>query len=92
MNERAIADFPVERLIGRRQSNDDWTVVAASRPWSRTETDFSQYRVHPWAKVIPLALSIAIIATLCIGWLNRDDSSLTPKSGVGYSLAYSARC
>ena len=86
MNEPAISGFPVECLIRRRQSNDNLTVVPASRPWSRTEADFSQYRAHPWAKVIPLALSIAIIATLCIGWLNRDDSNLTPKSGVGYWL------
>jgi hypothetical protein len=86
MIDSAISDFPVERLIGRRRSNDNWTAVAVSRPRTRTEADFAQYRTHSRAKVIRLTFSIAIVVVLCIGWLNRNDSSLTPKSGVGYWL------
>jgi hypothetical protein len=36
--------------------------------------------------MIPQALSIAIVVVLCVGWLDRDDNGLTPKSGVGYWL------
>ena len=86
MIDSAISDFPVERLIGRRRSNNNWTAVAVSRPRTRTEADFAQYRTHSRAKVIRLTFSIAIVVVLCIGWLNRNDSSLTPKSGVGYWL------
>jgi hypothetical protein len=84
--DSAISSFPVERLAGRRRSNDDWTAVAASRPRTRTEADFAQYRTHSRAKVIRLAFSVVIVVVLCIGWLDRNDSSLTPKSGVGYWL------
>jgi hypothetical protein len=86
MTDSAISDFPVKRLIGRRRSNDDLTAAVVSRPRTRTEAEFSRYRAHPWAKVIPLTFGIAIVVVLCIGWLNRNDSSLTPSSGVGYWL------
>jgi hypothetical protein len=36
--------------------------------------------------MIPQTLSIAIVVVLCVGWLDRDDNGLTPKSGVGYWL------
>jgi hypothetical protein len=86
MTDSAILDFSVEHLVARGRSNTNWTAVAASRPRTRTKAEFAQYRARPWAKLIPLTFSIAIIVILCIGWLNRDDSSLTPKSGVGYWL------
>jgi hypothetical protein len=86
MTDSAISDFPVERFIVRRRPNDNRTAVAASRPRSRIEADFAQYRTHRWANIIPLTFSIAIVLVLWIGWLNRDESSLTPKSGVGYWL------
>jgi hypothetical protein len=86
MIDSAISDLPVERLTGRRRSNDNWTAVAASRPRTRTEADFAQYRADSWAKIIRLVFSITIVVVLCIGWLDRNDSSLTPKSGVGYWL------
>jgi hypothetical protein len=86
MTDSAISDFPVERFVARRRSNDNWMAVAASRPRARTEADFAQYRKHRWANAIPLTFGIAIAVVLSIGWLNRNDSSLTPKSGVGYWL------
>lgn len=86
MTDSAISDFPVERLIGRRRSDDNWMAAAVSRPRKRTEAAFAQYRSHAWARVVSLTFSVATVVVLCIGWLNRDESSLTPKSGVGYWL------
>jgi hypothetical protein len=33
-----------------------------------------------------LTFSSAVVAALWVGWLNRDDSGLTPESGTGYWL------
>jgi hypothetical protein len=86
MTGSAISDFPVECFIARRWSNNNLTTVAASRPQMRTQADFVRYRTHRWANVIRVTFCIAIVVVLWIGWVNRDDSSLTPKSGVGYWL------
>jgi hypothetical protein len=86
MTDSAIADFPVERLIARRPPNDNRAAVATSYPRTHAKAEFAQYRTRPWAKMIPPAVSIAVVVILCVGWLNRDDNGLTPKSGVGYLL------
>jgi hypothetical protein len=86
MTDSAISDFPVERFVGWRRPNDNSAAVAASHPRTRAEADFSQYRRRRWAKVVPLTLSIAVVVVLCVGWLDRDDNGLTPKTGVGYWL------
>jgi hypothetical protein len=86
MTDSAISDSPVERLIARRRSDDNRAAPKTSHPRTRTTADFAQYRTHQWVKMIPQAFSIAIVVVLCIGWLDRDDNGLTPKSGVGYWL------
>ncbi len=97
MTDSAISEFPVERFIARRRrdasdnrtagaTSRPQTAVAPSRPRPRTKADFAQYRTRPWANVIPFTFSTAIVAVVWIGWLNRDDSGLTPESGVGYWL------
>jgi hypothetical protein len=86
MTDSTISDVPVQRLIARRWSTDNRTPVAASSPQARTEDDFTQYRTRRWANVVPLTFGIAVVVVLLIGWLNRNDSSLTPKTGVGYWL------
>jgi len=86
MTDSAISDYSVERFIARRRPNDDRAAVAVSRLRTRTRSDFTQYRTRPWANVISSAFGIAVVVVLWIGWINRDDSGLTPKSGVGYWL------
>jgi len=99
MTDPAISEYPVERPIARRRrdANDNRTAGPASRPRTRpavaeprarprTKADFAQYRPRPWANVISFTFSTAVFAVLWIGWLNRDDSGLTPVSGVGYWL------
>jgi len=60
--------------------------AAAPRPRARTHADLSAYRTRSWANLIRLTFTIGIAAALWVGWLERDDSGLTPKSGVGYWL------
>jgi hypothetical protein len=86
MTDSTISDVPLQRFIARRRSTDNRTPAAASSPRARAEDDFAQYRTRRWANVVPLTFGIAIVVVLLIGWLNRNDSSLTPKSGVGYWL------
>jgi len=42
--------------------------------------------MHCRANIVPLAFSIAVVVTLWIAWLNREDSGLTPENGAGYWL------
>jgi hypothetical protein len=88
MTDSAISDLPVEPLITRRRPSDDSAAVAASHPRTRAIADFPEYRTRRWARMIPLTLSIAVVAVLCVGWLDRDDNGLTPKSGIGYWLGF----
>jgi hypothetical protein len=85
MTDSAIAGFPVEGFVARRRPTDRPS-VAASRARPRTKADFAPYRLRPWRNVASQLFGIAIVAVLWIGWRDRDDSGLTPESGVGYWL------
>jgi hypothetical protein len=88
MTYSTISRSPAERFDARRggAANDGRTAVAACGARARTRSDFAQYRTRWWESVVPLAFSIAVVVTLWIGWLNREDSGLTPESGTGYWL------
>jgi hypothetical protein len=86
MTDSTISDFPVEGLVARRESTTHRTSVVTSRPRARKQADFADYRTRPWANVVRFAFPAAVVAVLCIGWLERDDNGLTPKSGLGYWL------
>jgi hypothetical protein len=40
----------------------------------------------PGGGIFATLFTIAVVAALWIGWVNRDDTSLTPESGTGYWL------
>jgi hypothetical protein len=40
----------------------------------------------PGGGIFATLFTIAVLAALWIGWVNRDDTSLTPESGTGYWL------
>jgi hypothetical protein len=84
MTNSAVSRLPVERFAARQQ---DAARSAVRPPVARkpTKPDFTQYRSNPWAKVVPLIFSAAVIGVLWIGWLKREDG-LEPDSGVGYWL------
>ena len=84
MADSAIANFPGTRFLARRGDSANSTSTAASG--SRAGAEFSKYRERPWANVVRTIFSAAAAAVLWIGWLNRDDGGLTPKSGMGYWL------
>jgi len=88
MTDSAISEFPVERFTARQRSGARGRrpPAAASCALTRNKSAFSQYRARPLANVVPVAFSIAVVVILWLGWLNRDDSGLTPESGLGYWL------
>jgi hypothetical protein len=71
---------------GRRDAGEDRGTGGVTGPRARAKGEFSQYRARLWAKVPPLVFSIATVVVLWLGWLNREDSALTPENGVGYWL------
>jgi hypothetical protein len=96
MTDSTYSDFPVEGLIARRRPNENRTAVAASHSRTRPKADLpkadlpkanlAKYRWRPLAKLLSLTFSGAIVAALWIGWSGRNDSGLTPESGLGYWL------
>jgi hypothetical protein len=86
MTDSAIYDNPGERFTARRRRDDNRSAIAASRSVARAKAEFAQYRTSPWTNAISLISSSAVIAVLWVGWLDRDNSSLTPESGAGYWL------
>jgi hypothetical protein len=57
-------------------------------PRSRVQTkpDFERYRSRPSANLVSIAFAIVVLVVIAIGWLNRDEDSLTPENGLGYWL------
>jgi hypothetical protein len=88
MTDSVISGLPVEHWAVQRQqgANEKRATVAAFRARARIKARLAQDRTRRWASVVPLTFGIAVVAVLCIGWLNRDDNGLTPDSGVGYWL------
>jgi hypothetical protein len=85
MTNSAISQLPVEHFAAR-QRRAVRAAVAPSCARTPAKLDFAQYRAHLWAKVVPSMFTIAVAGVLWIGWLNREDSGLTPESGTGYWL------
>src|SRR5215468_11121706 len=77
MTDSVISELPVERLVAQRRR--------AARN-AAAASNFAQYRASLRVHVVPLTLSIAVAIVIWIGWVNREDSGLTPQSGVGYWL------
>jgi hypothetical protein len=87
MADTTISEGSAERRVARRRGADDRrTAAPAPGAPKRTTAEFSHYRVRVLAKIVPLLFGSAIVVVLWVGWLNRDDSGLTPESGVGYWL------
>jgi hypothetical protein len=85
MTDSAYSEFPAQGLVAQqRRGAIGNSAGAPARP--RAKPDFAQYRTRFSAKVTPLAFAVAVAAVLWIGWLNREDSGLTPENGIGYWL------
>ena len=82
----AVSGTSLQRSVTRRQPPATRLPPAAPRARARATADLSRHRVSPWAYVIRWTLTVAVAAALWIGWLERDDSGLTPKTGLGYWL------
>ena len=88
MTDSAISRLPVEQFAARRRNVRHNRAVVISTPRLREHINsrFDQYRRSPLANIVPLSVGLAVVGVLWIGWHNRDDSGLTPESGVGYWL------
>jgi hypothetical protein len=88
MTDSAISRLPVEQFAARRRNVRHNRAVVVSTPRLREHINsrFDQYRRSPLANIVPLSVGLAVVGVLWIGWHNRDDSGLTPESGVGYWL------
>jgi len=85
MTHSAISELPVVEPQ-RRAADKAPNAAKASRERTRAKPDFAQYRRRLRANVAPLTFGITIAIVLWIGWRNREDSGLTPDSGIGYWL------
>lgn len=83
---QSMLSFPVEQLESPRRPRPQPKATVASRPRARASVNFSAYRARPWASTIRAAFIVGTVLTVWIGWLERDGSDLTPKSGAGYWL------
>jgi hypothetical protein len=79
----------------RRETGDQRALVPLSRPQPPAVRSGSQKRAKPGAArfpapprtgIFPKLFTVAVLAALWIGWLNREDNGLTPVSGAGYWL------
>jgi hypothetical protein len=86
MADTAISDVSAERRAQRRHGGGDRQTVTGAVARAQGKENFSQYRVRWREKIFPLLFGGAVIVILWVGWLNRDDSGLTPENGVGYWL------
>lgn len=87
MTNSAISDLSIGQLAARpRNANGDRAAISASFARTRARAKFTQYRARPWAYVAPLTSSAVVVGVLWAGWQYREDSGLTPESGVGYWL------
>jgi hypothetical protein len=71
---------------------DDRAMVPASRPRVPAVTPRRQTSApapaasYSLSRIFPRLFTLGVLLALWIGWLNRDDTGLTPVSGIGYWL------
>lgn len=95
MTNSAISELPLKDLAARPPRNrHDYRAAptagraraALSGPRTPVRAGFVGGRPHEWTSIFPKIFGMAVVFSLCIGWLSRDDNGLTPVSGVGYWL------
>jgi len=88
MTESALAQSPVEswKRPQHPRALPGNEALAVPRKSAASRTRVEQGGSRGPRGVIPLAFGMATTAVLCVGWLKREDSGLTPESGLGYWL------
>jgi hypothetical protein len=91
-----VSEWPGENFTARRRrgARDRRAAVSLFQPPTVTnpsrrmpaEADSVRDLAHRWPSVFTQIFGIAIVFTLWIGWLKRDDNGLTAVSGIGYWL------
>lgn len=81
-----------DQYTARRREGEHRALVPMSRPRppavssNRTPPKAGAADSAPRAGIFSTVFTIAVLAALVIGWINRDDNGLTPVSGTGYWL------
>ncbi|QWG17311.1 pyridine nucleotide-disulfide oxidoreductase [Bradyrhizobium sediminis] len=87
MTSSAISELTIAHLSARpNDESGNRAAPSASSIRRRARADFAQYRTRPWTKLALLAFGFVVAGVLWTAWLNRQDSGLTPESGIGYWL------
>jgi hypothetical protein len=73
---------------GRREPLDHRALVPVSRPGlpAKSSPRADRKPAQQPGSIFPKVFTAAVLAALWIGWVNSDDSGLTPVSGIGYWL------
>lgn len=86
MADTVVSEFSAERRAQQRHGGSDQQAVNGPGARAQSKEKFSQYRARWRDRIVPLLFGSATAIILWVGWLNRDDSGLTPESGIGYWL------
>jgi len=94
MADSIISELPVDHFTTplRRDANSDRWAAPPPRPGTSAKTESAGSRGHRSASIIPKTVTIGVVLALWVGWLNRDDSGLTPLKGAGYWLGIAGSC
>lgn len=71
------------------RGHDHRSLVPVSRPLpavAARKAAATKSRPAPGGSIFAKVFTVAVVAALWIGWVNRDDNGLTPVSGTGYWL------
>ena len=82
-----IPELLLENFTTRsRRDANTRQAAPPSRATTYEKADSARNRTHSSASIISMTFIIAVVLALWVGWLNRDDSGLTPLNGAGYWL------
>jgi hypothetical protein len=90
MASPALSELHVDFRAERRQPGNP--ISARQRAPSKhsqrvpDRSLFAHYITSVNARVVPTVFGISLIGSIVVGWLNHDETNLTPQSGLGYWL------
>jgi hypothetical protein len=88
VTDSVISGWPTDDFLIRapRRTDTDQASATTTHARARSKPSLSRRRTSRFASIIPFVFGAAVAICLWIGWSNRDDSALTPESGLGYWL------
>lgn len=85
MTDSAMSQLLVDNFDTRRRRGvNEHRPAVRARPRAPGRADSAGIRRR--LNIAPKVFTVAVVLVLWVGWLNRDDTGLTPVAGVGYWL------